>query len=90
VHLFAQCAGTDPRVFGDGGFDIAAERKPHFGFGSGIHYCLGHAVARQDMSEALPLLARRMREPRLGGDATWLPDSGNTGPVRLPLVFTPG
>ncbi len=41
------------------------------------------------MSEALPLLARRLRDPRpLDGDA-WLPDSGNTGPVRLPIAFTP-
>jgi hypothetical protein len=41
------------------------------------------------MSEALPLLARRLRDPRLSGEATWLPDSGNTGPVALPIAFTP-
>jgi len=89
VHLFAQCAGTDPRAFGDGGFDITARRKPHFGFGAGVHHCIGHYVARRDMAEALPLLARRMQEPRVDGEAAWLPDSGNTGPVRLPLAFTP-
>jgi cytochrome P450 len=89
VHLFAQCAGTDPRAFGDGGVDITAKRKPHFGFGAGVHHCIGHYVARRDMAEALPLLARRMREPRVDGEAAWLPDSGNTGPVRLPLAFTP-
>jgi cytochrome P450 len=89
VHLFAQCAGTDPRAFGDGGFDITAKRKPHFGFGAGVHHCIGHYVARRDMAEALPLLARRMREPRIDGEAAWLADSGNTGPVRLPLAFTP-
>ena len=72
------------------GFDITAERKPHFGFGGGAHHCLGHFVARSDMSEALPLLARRLRDPRPGGDATWLPDSGNTGPMSLPIDFTPG
>ena len=63
VHLFAQCAGTDPRAFSPAGFDITAKRKPHFGFGAGIHHCIGHYVARRDMAEALPLLARRMREP---------------------------
>ena len=89
VHLFAQCAGTDPRAFRPAGFDITAKRKPHFGFGAGIHHCIGHYVARTDMAEALPLLARRMREPRVDGEASWLPDSGNTGPVRLPLAFTP-
>jgi cytochrome P450 len=89
VHLFSQSAGTDPRAFPDGGFDIQAERKPHFGFGGGAHHCLGHFVARCDMSEALPLLARRLTDPRLDGEAEWLPDSGNTGPVRLPITFAP-
>ncbi len=88
VHLYAESAGTDPRVF-EPGVDITAERKPHFGFGGGVHYCLGHFVARADMSEALPLLARRMRDPHELPGATWLPDSGNTGPIQLPIGFTP-
>jgi len=89
VHLFSQSAGTDPRAFPDRRFDIEAERKPHYGFGGGAHHCLGHFVARSDMSEALPLLARRLVDPRLDGTPTWLPDSGNTGPVTLPIAFTP-
>jgi cytochrome P450 len=97
IHLFCESAGTDPGDAGadgpgDGvtGFDITAgERRPHFGFGGGIHYCLGHYVARTDMCEALTVLARRLREPRPAGQATWLPDSGNTGPVRLPIAFDP-
>lgn len=88
VHLYSESAGTDPRVF-DPGFDITAERKPHFGFGGGVHHCLGHFVARSDMSEALPLLARRLRDPHELPGATWLPDSGNTGPNTLPIGFTP-
>ncbi len=89
IHLFSESAGTDPRVFGEPSFDITAQRKPHFGFGGGVHHCLGHFVARADMSEALPLLARRLRNPRLLDGAEWLPDSGNTGPNRLPISFTP-
>lgn len=88
VHLYSESAGTDPRVF-EPGFDIAAERKPHFGFGGGVHHCLGHFVARSDMSEALPLLARRLRDPHELPGASWLPDSGNTGPNTLPIGFTP-
>lgn len=90
IHLFSESAGTDPRAFPDAGFDITAERLPHFGFGGGAHHCLGHFVARCDMSEALPLLARRLRDPYVDGEASWLPVSGNTGPIRLPLGFTPG
>lgn len=89
IHLFCESAGTDPRS-GGGEFDITADATPpHFGFGGGIHYCLGHLVARSDMCVALTVLARRLREPRAAGRATWLPDSGNTGPVRLPIAFTP-
>jgi hypothetical protein len=41
------------------------------------------------MSEALPLLARRMRDPRPGGEIRSMPLSGNTGPITLPVEFTP-
>jgi cytochrome P450 len=88
IHLFSESAGTDPRQFAPG-FDITAERKPHFGFGGGTHHCLGHFIARSDMTEALKVLAQRIRNPRLGGEPTWLPDSGNTGPVALPIAFDP-
>ncbi len=72
-------------------FDVAdpAFSVSSAGFGGGVHYCLGHLVARTDMSVALPLLGRRLREPRAGGEAVWLPGSGNTGPARLPIAFDP-
>ncbi|BCT77792.1 cytochrome P450 [Sinomonas cyclohexanicum] len=87
VHLFTQSSGTDPRAFPDPEIDLLAEHAPHYGFGGGVHHCLGHFVARADMSEALPLLARRLANIRLAGGDEWLPDSGNTGPVRLPIAF---
>lgn len=87
IHLFSQAAATDPRAFDGASFDITAERARHFGFGRGIHHCIGHFVARSDMSEALPLLARRMRNPRIDGEARFLPPSGNTGPIHLPVRF---
>lgn len=87
IHLFSQSAGTDPRAFPDAGFDITAQRRRHFGFGGGVHHCIGHFVARGDMSEALPLLARRLRDVEPDGPAVSLPRSGNTGPVSLPLRF---
>jgi cytochrome P450 len=88
IHLFAESAGTDPAVFTPG-LDITAQRKPHFGFGGGAHHCLGHFIARGDMTEALKLLAQRVRNPRYDGEPVFLPDSGNTGPVKLPIRFDP-
>ena len=52
-----------------------------------MHHCLGHFVARTDMSVALPLLAQRMPDIAADGPGEWLPVSGNTGPVRFPLRF---
>lgn len=89
LHLFSQSATSDPRVFDDASFDITAERKAHFGFGGGAHHCLGHFIARGDMTEALKLLAQRLKNPRFNGEVEWLPDSGNTGAVRMPIAFDP-
>jgi cytochrome P450 len=90
VHLFTQSAGTDPRAFPEPEMNLLGEHAPHHGFGGGVHHCLGHFVARSDMSEALPLLARRLRNPQINGADEWMPDSGNTGPIRLPISFTKG
>jgi cytochrome P450 len=88
IHLFTESAGTDPSVFAPG-FDITVNRRQHYGFGGGIHHCLGAFIARGDMAEALKLLARRIRNPAYEGGPVWLPDSGNTGPIKLPIKFDP-
>ena len=74
-------------------FDIerAPATDPHLTFGSGIHYCLGAALARAELQEALPTLARRLPNLRLDGAIEWKPPTvGIWGPARLPLRFDPG
>ncbi|GAA3200887.1 cytochrome P450 [Microbacterium terregens] len=90
VQVLSHAIGTDPRAMGDrAAFDITVDDRPlHSGFGGGVHHCIGHFVARTDMSVALPLLARRMPQLEADGPGQWLPVSGNTGPVRFPLRFT--
>jgi cytochrome P450 len=88
IQMFSQSACSDPRAFPDPRFDITAERKPHFGFGGGAHHCMGHFIARGDMTEALANLAGRLREPAFDGEPDFLPDSGNTGAIRMPIRFT--
>lgn len=88
VHLFTHTSGSDERAFPNPEVDITLEdRKSHFTFGGGIHHCLGHYIARADMSQALPILASRITNLNCPGGDTWLPDSGNTGPISLPLTF---
>jgi cytochrome P450 len=86
IHLLSESAGTDPRVFTDN-FDIAAERERHYGFGGGVHHCLGHLVARSDMTIAFRGLSQRIEAPKPDGVSEWLADSGNTGPITLPIRF---
>jgi cytochrome P450 len=88
IHLLSYPANTDPLAVGtETAFDITAERPPHFGFGGGAHHCIGHWLARIDMREALPLIARRMPHPRYDGEPVVRPVSGLTGPVSLPVTF---
>ena len=88
VHIYNIPVGADPRKYNPIEFDIAAQRAPHFGFGGGIHHCLGHYVARVDMREALSVLNQRIPSFRILPAATYLPDSGNTGPTNLPIAFS--
>lgn len=89
VHLFTMSSGTDPEAFPDPEIDIEiAGRKQHHTFGGGVHHCLGHYIARADMSVALPLLAQNFTDITCPGGDEWLPDSGNHGPVRLPIELT--
>jgi cytochrome P450 len=86
-------ANHDPDAFHDPGvFDITrpAPDRPQLTFGSGIHYCLGAALARAELQEALPILARRMPDLTIDGAVTWKPSTvGIFGPERLPVRFTP-
>ena len=88
LHLLVHSAAFDPAIRSSAEFDASARGKPHVGFGGGAHHCLGHLVARTDMECALNALTRRLDSFALSGTPQWLPDSGNTGPVHLPLVCT--
>jgi cytochrome P450 len=87
-------ANRDPAVFSEPeAFDITSEPagQPQMTFGSGIHYCLGAALARAELQEALPLLAQRMPKLAIDGDITWKPEGvGIFGPARMPVVFAAG
>jgi len=86
-------ANRDETVFDDPGtFDIRREPagQPQLTFGSGIHYCLGAALARAELQEALPILARRMPDLAVDGTIEWKPASTAIfGPAHLPVTFTP-
>jgi cytochrome P450 len=92
VDVNTASANRDPAMFPDPDvFDLHREGPPPMlTFGGGIHYCLGVHLARAELAEALVLLARRMPDLRQAGSAPWKPVSGISGPLTLPVTFSPG
>ncbi len=94
MNVTIAVANRDAAVFDDPDvLDIAKAipSQPQLTFGSGIHYCLGAALARAELQEALPLLARRLPNLRLDGELVWKPPTvGIFGPQSLPIRFDPG
>ncbi|MDX3190786.1 cytochrome P450 [Streptomyces sp. MN03-5084-2B] len=82
-------AQRDPRVFRTGSaFDIGVPcEAPLLQFGAGPHHCLGIALAKAELAEALPALATRLGPPVVDGPLSWRPPIGIYGPNSLPLRF---
>jgi cytochrome P450 len=66
VHLIYAAANRDPRRFDDPDrFDpLRADNEP-FGWGSGIHTCMGGPLARLEVNLALEVFLRRVESPKL-------------------------
>lgn len=87
VSLIA--ANRDPRHFEDPErFDIGRTENRHFGFGFGLHYCLGAPLARAEAEEALPVLLERCPKLALsGGPPRWVPYAAIRRLEALPVSF---
>jgi cytochrome P450 len=86
VLLFIGAANRDPRRWADADrFDVRRRAAGHLGFGTGIHACVGAAVARIEAAALLAALARRVTVIERTGAAT--PRLNNTvrGLAALPL-----
>jgi cytochrome P450 len=86
-------ANRDAAVFADPNrFDPTNREagQPQLTFGSGIHYCLGAALARAELQEALPILARRLPRIRHASPPRYkIATAGIFGPTSLPVEFDP-
>jgi cytochrome P450 len=88
VLPFLGSANRDPKHFRNAArFDITREGNSHVGFGHGIHYCIGAALARLEARVAVADLLRH--DPRLAGSKRWAPRKALTvhGPASLPIRF---
>jgi cytochrome P450 len=92
--LLIGCASTanrDPSVYDQPSvFDITVDRGDHppLSFGAGPHFCIGHALARAELEEALTHLATRVAALSLDGAPRFDSPSGIYGLLELPIAFT--
>lgn len=85
----APAANRDPKAYPEPDrFDVLREHDlPQLTFGGGVHFCLGASLARFEIAEVLPMLARRMPDLALDGEIEWRRGSLIRGPERLPIRF---
>ncbi|MEV4255912.1 cytochrome P450 [Spirillospora sp. NPDC049652] len=85
-------ANRDPARFTDPHrFDVRRDEAPHLGFGYGIHFCLGAALARLEAEVAIGTVLRRFPDLALTKPAERLRwrTSSLRGLAELPVSFTP-
>ena len=88
----AATANRDPSAYdAPNVFDITADRGgvAPLTFGAGPHFCLGHALARAELEEALAFLAERVREITLTGPPRFDTPAGVYGLHELPVHLAP-
>ncbi|MGW7518497.1 cytochrome P450 [Streptomyces sp. NPDC054796] len=87
VTLAIPVMNRDPDVFPDPDrIDLARPNaQAHLSFGGGAHFCLGNALGRAEIHEALAALTARITELTPARPAVWRPPHSLQGPARLPL-----
>ncbi|MCB0997618.1 MAG: cytochrome P450 [Acidimicrobiales bacterium] len=74
VFLSRQAANRDPERFErPHDFDIRRGDTNHASFGHGPHFCLGQALARVNLTEAVPALVRRCTDLELDCEPARIP-----------------
>ena len=74
VLLSRQAANRDPARFErPHEFDIRRGERNHATFGHGAHFCLGQALARANLAEAIPALVERCHDLEIVGTPLRVP-----------------
>lgn len=77
-------ANRDSRQFSEADtLDLQRDAGGHFGFGHGLHGCLGAALGRLELQEALRALMQRLPDLHLIGEPTWKAETFFRGPVTM-------
>ena len=89
LSLTLGAANRDPEQFSEPDrFDIERNEGRHLGFGFGIHFCLGGALARMEGQAAISSVVRRMPKLKLeAGEIEWRDNPVLRGIKALPVTF---
>jgi cytochrome P450 len=86
VTFWEMSANRDERVFAEPfRFDIARSPNKHLGFGAGVHFCLGAALARLEIKVVLEELVAHGLDFELAGAPQWMPNNRLFGLKALPV-----
>ena len=87
VVMLVGAANRDPLAFDDPNrLDITRDPNKHVGFGQGIHFCLGAALARMEAQIAFKAIAERLPDLSLATtEVSWRPTLGTRSIESLPV-----
>jgi cytochrome P450 len=95
IPAFSLCAlllgagNRDPKVFEDPDrLDLGRAPNPHLAFSTGIHHCLGAALARLEAELAVPALLRELPGLELDGRPQWRETFVLRGFTKLPIRWS--
>lgn len=91
ISIPVTVSGRDPSAFDDPDtFDPDRPKPaPHLAFGQGRHICPGMFFARAILEEALPIVARRLKNLKVSGAYSYGSPLGMWGLTTLPVSFDP-
>ena len=86
IALLVGAGNRDPKVFEDPDrLDLARTPNPHLSFSTGIHHCLGAALARLEAELAIPAILRELPDLELDGRPEWRQTFVLRGFTELPI-----
>lgn len=93
IQMYYGSASADESVFlNPDTFDITRNqredvRNEHRAFGIGQHFCLGSHLPRLELRVIFQEITRRIRNPRLDGEISWLRSNFISGIKSMPVAF---
>jgi cytochrome P450 len=88
LHIMIGAANRDPEQFENPDrLDIARSPNRHVSLGHGVHYCLGAALARLELSIALTSFLARYPDYRLASDnIVFIDRTASRRPTNVPVL----